>query len=333
MRIRTHTCSTYAPIPPAGIPARQQWLFDCRRAGPLVPRREAHHEAVSIDSQGDARGVGARAVAGSLVVSNDKPSRQSHGCRSIDRRVAPHARLGTRLHSHEASHTDPMHKPELRDPASFNTQMSLGWQSQYGSPAGYPPQPSTVAPMLMHAEWVRRGCVALLSPVGMAEGSSPAAKQAGQKKNETMTPLTVRQLHTAIEGGMDPPIVDGEELNQVGAPLLRTPPSGALYRAIAAACRSCHAAALVASSVAELRCDGLTPFRGTGARQLTIIGKVTGVNPTSTMTIYKLDDGTGVVEVRERVLCVSLARCLAPSLSSHLSLARRTPSRARRAAG
>lgn len=83
------------------------------------------------------------------------------------------------------------------------------------------------------------------SPVGMAEGSSPAAKQAGQKKNETMTPLTVRQLHTAIEGGMDPPIVDGEELNQ-----------------------------------------------------LTIIGKVTGVNPTSTMTIYKLDDGTGVVEVR-----------------------------------
>jgi hypothetical protein len=36
---------------------------------------------------------------------------------------------------------------------------------------------------------------------------------------------------------------------------------------------------------------------------------------------------------RERVLCVSLARCLAPSLSSHLSLARRTPSRARRAAG
>jgi len=84
------------------------------------------------------------------------------------------------------------------------------------------------------------------SPAGMAEGSSPAMKVAGQKRNETLTPLTVRQLHTAIEQGSESGyLVDGEELHQ-----------------------------------------------------LTILGKVTGVQPTSTMTIYKLDDGTGVVEVR-----------------------------------
>jgi hypothetical protein len=52
----------------------------------------------------------------------------------------------------------------------------------------------------------------------MAEGSSPAMKAAGQKRNETLTPLTVRQLHTAIEQGSESGyLVDGEELHQVRA--------------------------------------------------------------------------------------------------------------------
>ena len=55
----------------------------------------------------------------------------------------------------------------------------------------------------------------------MAEGSSPAMKVAGQKRNETLTPLTVRQLHTAIEQGSESGyLVDGEELHQVRAKCL-----------------------------------------------------------------------------------------------------------------
>lgn len=73
--------------------------------------------------------------------------------------------------------------------------------------------------VLIHAERVPRDVVAILSPAGMAEGSSPAMKVAGQKRNETLTPLTVRQLHTAIEQGSESGyLVDGEELHQVREP-------------------------------------------------------------------------------------------------------------------
>lgn len=81
---------------------------------------------------------------------------------------------------------------------------------------------------------------------GAQDGASPAAKGGRSGQNDTLTPLTVCQLHQAINSSSDDNVrVDNAELHT-----------------------------------------------------LTLVGKVVSVTTSATLQQYKVDDGTGVVEVR-----------------------------------
>lgn len=85
------------------------------------------------------------------------------------------------------------------------------------------------------------------SPAGAGgDGASTPAKGGRSEKKETLTPLTVCQLHEAMKANMDDNFaVDNYELHT-----------------------------------------------------LTLVGKVTDVQQSSTLQQYKVDDGTGIIEVR-----------------------------------
>ncbi|KAK3241431.1 hypothetical protein CYMTET_48805 [Cymbomonas tetramitiformis] len=85
------------------------------------------------------------------------------------------------------------------------------------------------------------------SPAGAGGTVVSPTQRKGEKRNESLTPLTVRQLHEGLNGvGLDDTIrVDGEDINN-----------------------------------------------------LTLVGKIVGEQESSTSINYKIDDGTGQVDVR-----------------------------------